>query len=318
MPGETTADRVHILMGLHNGAPNLAEQLQSFAAQSHAAWDLTVSDDGSADDGPRIVREFAARMAPAGHRIELVAGPQAGFAANFLSLIAAVPKPAGWLALSDQDDVWLPHRLARGLAALRALPAEQPALYCSRTWITDPVLGQRRLSARFARPPGFRNALVQNIVAGNTILLNPAAGALARRAAPGAAAVPGLVAHDWWIYQLITGVGGSVIHDPEPTLLYRQHGQNLIGANDGWRARKRRIRQLLSGVFADWNTANIGALMAAGVQLTDENRALLDTFAARRREPLWGRLRLLTSLRLYRQGRLGQAALWLAVLMGRV
>lgn len=318
MSDPKTTDRVHILMGLHNGASDLEAQLQSFAGQSHTAWDLTVSDDASSDAGPDIVRDFATRMRSAGHRVDLVAGPVAGFAANFLSLIARPPDNGSWLALSDQDDVWLPDRLARGIRALRALPADMPTLYCSRTWITDAALQQRRLSARFARPPGFHNALVQNIVAGNTILLNPAAAALTCRAAAEAARVPGLAAHDWWCYQLITGVGGAVVHDSEPTLLYRQHANNLIGANDSWRARGRRIGMLLSGEFADWNTANIAALGASAARLTDENRAVLQRFAGLRGRPLLARIRDFAALGLYRQGRLGQAALWLALLLGRV
>ena len=312
------AERICILMGARNGAADLPAQLDSFAAQSHGRWDLIVSDDGSTDASREIVRDFAARMRAAGRRVTLTEGPRRGFVANFLGLIGQAPPAARWLALSDQDDVWLPDRLARGLAALTALPEDRPALYCSRTWITDADLVRRRLSMRFARRPGFLNALVQNIAAGNTILLNPAAAALARAAAPAAAAVPGLAAHDWWLYQLVTGVGGTVIHDPEPTLLYRQHAENQIGANDGWRARMSRLRMLLGGRFADWNAANIAALETAAAHLTDDNRAALARFAALRGLPLVARVRAFAALGLYRQSPLGQAALWLAVLLGRI
>ena len=208
-------------------------------------------------------------------------------------------------------------RLAEAEAALAALPADRPALYCSATLIVDAQLRNRRPSARFVRPPGFRNALVQNIASGNTILLNRAATRLARTAAPQAARVDGLAAHDWWLYQLITGVGGTVIHDPEPTLLYRQHSENLIGANDGWRARMSRISMLLGGRFSDWSDANIAALRMPGVPLAAENRVLLDRFAAMRGKPLMSRLAEFAALGLYRQGRPGQIALWLAVLLGK-
>jgi len=53
-----------------------------------------------------------------------VAGPKRGAAANFLSLLRRAPErtPEGhWLAFSDQDDVWLPDKLSRGIAALEAL-----------------------------------------------------------------------------------------------------------------------------------------------------------------------------------------------------
>lgn len=321
-PGQTAppgADqgRICILMGLHDGAANLAAQLDSFAAQSRGGWDLIVGDDGSSDAGPDMVRAFAARMAPEA-RVDLVEGPCAGVVANYLSLIAQVPGNAGWLALSDQDDVWLPDRLARGVERLSALPADVPAIHCSATLITDARLGNARASPPVPRAPGFRNALVQNIASGNTILMNRAALDLAREAAPGAAQVAGLVVHDWWLYQLITGVGGTVIFDPEPSLLYRQHDRNTIGANDGWRARWLRIRLLLAGRFATWNDANIAALEQVADRLTPENRDTLARFAALRRAPLWQRLRGFSALGLYRQRRSGQVALWLAVLLGRL
>ncbi|MDJ0823599.1 MAG: glycosyltransferase [Paracoccaceae bacterium] len=310
--------RGHILLATCNGAQFLPNQLDSLAGQSIRDWDMTASDDGSRDDSAGLLHAFAARMQAEGHDVTLRQGPGRGFAAHFLDLIAGTPKTACWLALSDQDDVWLPDRLARGLAALSELPDDRPALYCSRTWIVEADLGRRRLSAPLRHAPGFRNALVQNIASSNTTLLNRAAADLARAAAPEAASVPGLAAHDWWLYQLITGAGGQVVHDPEPTLLYRQHGGNQIGANDGWKAQLYRIGFLLSGRFAAWNSANIAALSASAERLTAENRQILRRFAALRDLPLLPRLREMAALGLYRQGRLSQAALWLALVLGRL
>lgn len=317
MSGSNAADRVCILMGIYNGAEHLGAQLQSFAEQTQDRWDLIVGDDGSRDAGPDMVRDFAARMAPLGSKVTLVDGPCAGFVANFLALIAEAPA-TDWLALSDQDDVWLPDRLARGIAALTPLPRDTPALYCSRTWVTDSDLGNRRLSPDYAKPPGFANALLQNIAGGNTILLNRAAADLAREAAPAAAEVSELPAHDWWLYQLITGVGGTVVRDVAPTLLYRQHGGNQIGENTSWQAWKMRIAMVRSGRFQRWIDANIAALRLVRARLTPENRALLDRLEALRSLPLIPRIRAFAGLGLYRQGRIGQAALWLAVFWGKL
>ena len=59
-------------------------------------------------------------------------------------------------------------------------------------------------SPRFRAAPGFGNALVQSIAGGNTMLFNPAAKALLEAARPAA-----VVAHDWWIYLLVSGAGGT-------------------------------------------------------------------------------------------------------------
>ncbi|MDU8914057.1 glycosyltransferase [Aestuariicoccus sp. MJ-SS9] len=303
---------VAILMAVYNGGALLRDQLSSIAAQDHADWRLLASDDGSSDNSRAVLEAFAAE----GHDVTVLDGSGQGGCANFMSLVARMgdhAAPESWLAFSDQDDVWLPDRLSRGIAALDGI--EGPALYCSRTWVTDADLRGRRLSAARPRAPSFANALVQNVVAGNTILLNAEAARLAQAAVHEAGRV---VVHDWWIYQLITGAGGRVVHDDAPTLLYRQHGANQIGANDAWRARARRIRQLLRGDFAQWNAVNIAALRASAHRFTPENRTLLEDFAAMRGLPFARRLAAFARLPVYRQSVPAQAALWLAALLGRL
>lgn len=305
--------RVTILMGVHNGAAHLAAQLDSFARQSHADWRLVASDDGSADGSREIVEAFARGQPPG--RVELIAGPGRGHAANYLQMLRRLPAGGSdWLAFSDQDDVWLPERLAMGIAALRDIAG--PALYCSRTLICSQTLEGQRLSPHRPRPPGFRNALVQNIASGNTTLLNPAG---ARLLADAARRIGTTVVHDWLAYQVISGAGGRVVHDDRPSLLYRQHGGNAIGANDGLRAKLRRMRMLMDGTMRDWNTVNLAALHAIRDLLGEEERAVAEAFAALRREPgMVRRLRLFRRLGLYRQTRSSTLALWWGVLAGRV
>lgn len=311
----TPAPPVAILMAVYQGGDNLPAQLDSFARQDHAGWHLLASDDGSRDAGPAILRAFAAD-----HPVTLLRGPGQGSAPNFLSLIRASADhaPAGaWLAFSDQDDVWLPDRLSRGIAALS--PLEGPALFCSRTWVTDAALKGRRLSAPRPRPPGFANALVQNIVAGNTILVNAEGAALLRAAAADlVAAGRGVLMHDWWIYQVMTGAGGRVVHDDRPTLLYRQHEANEVGANDSAQAKAKRLWKLLRGDFRAWNTINIAALRTSGHRLTPENRAVLEAFARGRDGGPGARLATVRRLGLYRQSRASTWALWLSAALKRM
>lgn len=311
--------RTAILMGLYDGAPFLGAQLHSFADQTVLDWDLTVSDDGSQDTGPRMVADFARKQQARGRSVTLVDGPGRGVAANFLSLLAGLAEGTEWVALSDQDDVWLPSRLELGQKALSSVPSEVPALFGSATWIVEEDLSGRCQSPRFSRPPGFRNALVQSIAGGNTMLLNRAGAELARAAAAEALAaecVP--VTHDWWLYQLISGAGGQVIRSEQPTVLYRQHGSNLFGTNRGPRARLKRWKMITSGDLAIWIACNARALSVSAHRLTPENRALLERFTHIRSQDMVSRLRSLRDLGVYRQGRAGQAALWLAAALGRL
>lgn len=302
-----------ILLGLHNGACWLAEQLDSFAAQQGVRWRLLASDDGSTDGTCDIVRAFAQAQPAA--QVTLIDGLQRGPGQNFLHLLRQTPADAGFVALSDQDDVWLPGKLARALAMLGGADDGVPSLYCGRTIICDRTLRQVGLSPLFVRPPSFRNALTQSIGGGNTMVLNRAGLALARAAAAEAGPI---VMHDWWLYQLVSGAGGRVIYDAEPQVLYRQHGGNQVGANASLAARARRMRMLARGVLRDWNDINIAALRASGHRLTPENLALLEAFAAARALPLRQRLPALRALGLYRQTRAGEMSYFWAAAAGLV
>ena len=59
-----------------------------------------------------------------------------------------------------------------------------------------------------------------------------------------------VVLHDWWLYQLVSAAGGAIRYDPQPVIKYREHSNNLIGPNLGWRARFIRICMALTGAFA--------------------------------------------------------------------
>ena len=128
----------------------------------------------------------------------------------------------------------------------------------------------------------------------------------------------GVVSHDWWAYQLITGAGGTICYDQTPTVLYRQHGENLIGANDTFLASLGRMRRVVRGQFRDWNTANIAALNRVRPWLTDEAKETLDSFVRAREGSLAGRLRALRHSGVSRQRRRGTAALWFAALLNRL
>ena len=162
--------------------------------------------------------------------------------------------------------------------------------------------------------PGFRNAMVQNILGGNSTVLNAAAVALLRRFGQ----PPGLFFHDWWIYLAITAAGGTVIIDAEPVLIYRQHAANALGTNAGGRAFARRLRQVMGREYHAWQRANIRALGAAAPLLTAENRAILHAYAgAAERQGLAQGLAILR-LGLRRQTAAGTALILLLALLHRL
>jgi glycosyltransferase involved in cell wall biosynthesis len=305
---------IRILMGTFQGAVYLQDQLDSFVAQSHADWSLWVSDDGSSDATRALLTRFA-RTHP-DREIRVFNGPGRGAAANYLSLLAhpALPRDGACLALSDQDDVWMPDRLEAALGRLRTCPATGPVLYAANTVLTDARLQPIRQIRTRGSQTGFHNALVQNVVAGNTIVLNPVAATLARAARP-ATPVP---FHDWWLYLLITGAGGKVAYDKAQRLFYRQHGCNTLGAHRGPGPALHRMARVMDGTYRAWVGANLTALRQLEDHLTPENRArvasLAGTFDQRGRR----RLRSLRQAGVQRDSPLGQRALSVMALTGRI
>lgn len=302
-------ERVTILLCTYQGGRWLEAQLNSYLAQSHEAWDLWVSDDGSTDETRALIAAFADRV-QARHTVRLLEGPRQGSGANFLSLLSRGDLPEGMLAVSDQDDVWLPHKLARGVEHLRGIKG--PALYGAASLHVDQDLKVTGHSIRQKRPPSFRNALLQNVVSGHSTMLNPEAAALLRRFGP----PKGVLWHDWWLYQLITGLGGTVVIDPEPVLMYRQHGGNVMGGYSGFGARLHRLRQILLGEFGGWFEDNLRALSAIAPHLAPENREMVKALLAapKGRE----RARLMRSLGLHRQGQAETKIMLTAARLGRI
>jgi glycosyltransferase involved in cell wall biosynthesis len=309
--GDIATAHVAILMGTRDGAAFLPDQLRSLADQSHANWSLVVSDDGSRDITRAIAERFAAAHP---QRVVVRAGPQRGATVNFLSLATDPAIAADVFAFCDQDDVWHADKLTHALARLGTVPAGVPALYCGRTELMTEDGRSYGLSPLFRRPPSFRNALVQNLGGGNTMVFNRAAKALAE-----AAGAQDVVLHDWWLYQLVAGADGVVLYDPQPMVKYRQHPGNLIGSNQGGPARLLRLRLMLGGRFRDWNATNIAALRRLPAHLiTPENRRVLDLFAAAREGSLSKRLASLRRSGVYRQTMLGNLGLIAAAALNRL
>ena len=100
--------KVSVVLATFNGDKWIGEQLASIAEQTLTPDELIVSDDASQDDTLEMVRRFAA-SAPFPVTV-LDNADNVGFARNFERALA---KCSGDLVfLADQDDVWLPQKIA--------------------------------------------------------------------------------------------------------------------------------------------------------------------------------------------------------------
>ncbi|MDP2805323.1 MAG: glycosyltransferase family 2 protein [Gallionellaceae bacterium] len=223
--------RVAIVMATYNGGRFVEEQIRSIQAQSYQAWVLYVRDDGSRDDTVQKVLKIGLED----HRIKLVRdelGSQ-GAKGNFSSLMkVALEDGADYLFLADQDDVWLPEKLAIMLGVMYKLETNSdestPLLvHCDLMVVNDELELTANSFVNLSRlTPGTAELgvfLCQNQVTGCACLINRA---LLELTVP----VPNsVIMHDWWCALLASAVG-KIEFIPKPLVIYRQHGGNVIGA----------------------------------------------------------------------------------------
>ena len=221
--------RISVALCTHNGARYVAEQVQSILDQTLPPDELVLSDDASTDDTVAIVR-----AALAGHpHIDLIVfenNPALRVTRNFEQAVLACT--GDLIALSDQDDRWMPDRLER-IAEVFAARPDVLLVHSDARLVDDAgaplgatlfeVLGVSDAEiAAIDEGRAFDALLRRNLVTGATTVLR---GSLVRYAAP----FPTSWVHDEWLAIIASIVGRTVVLR-EPLIDYRQHGGNQIGA----------------------------------------------------------------------------------------
>jgi glycosyltransferase involved in cell wall biosynthesis len=303
---------VAILMCTYDGDEYLEEQLDSIQNQDFKNWTLFVNDDGSEDKTLDILKRYQKKWGT--KKLHIRKGPQKGFCQNFLQIINDKRINADLYFLSDQDDVWMPHKLSHTIKKISKLDAAKPILYCARTTYVSSdakrILGQSDL---FLKPPSFKNAFIQSIAGGNTMAFN---GQLKRFVQKYPKA--DVVSHDWWLYILNELVGGKTLYDRESTILYRQHNKSLVGANTGFIAKMKRLRMLVNGTYRVYNTKHINVFSKFSIKGIKSNINLIDQFYILRDKPIKERCRMIGKLGIYRQTWDGHLALYLGAILHKL
>ena len=296
---------VNILLSTYNGEQFLGQQLESLFRQSFSNFTILVRDDGSADQTVQLIRDCRDQ------RLVLIEeGPHLGVVGSFLRLLTLADPGADYYAFCDQDDIWMPHKMERALNRLGLLKDHPVVLYCSRQILVDEALNILGQSPKYPRGPNFRNALVQNIATGCTVVISRGARELLLRPSP-----PDIVMHDWWMY-LVVSAFGKVIFDAEPTVYYRQHRENVVGSRVRWMKKwQRRCYLFFSESYFDRIIRQVHSFVHLyGDDLSDEQRRLIDRFLNFRAN-LQSRIGYFLKPDVFLQNRLDQALFRLAFLI---
>jgi rhamnosyltransferase len=141
---------------------------------------------------------------------------------------------SNYFAFADQDDVWNKDKLAAAVARLKQYDAHSPNLYgCPFVPVNEQLVPLPYRQGVYYNTMG--EACVINMMLGCTMVFNRSAVELFLQAKT--TDIPCL--HDEWLYKACLAVGGNVCYDSEPHILYRQHGNNVVGFKLGFLVRWR-------------------------------------------------------------------------------
>jgi glycosyltransferase involved in cell wall biosynthesis len=348
---EVPLHTVHILMATCQGEAYLEQQLKSIEDQSYGQWVLHFSDDGSSDQTLNILKAFKARIEQGGQpnprehliqdgvepapmnavadsnlqqrRVYLYEGPRKGSTENFMHLVRLIAKEerlssGDLLAFADQDDVWLDAKLARAvewhLNARRQDEKlnEPPMLYAGKPYLVDEGLRVLGLSKTPIGPLSFNAALVENVLSGNTMVMNKVLVELLALVQ-----ISHSVWHDWSAYLVATACSGVLYFDEEPGVYYRQHGKNVIGVKTGLRQILSRGRWVFKGRYKTWMQTNLKGLGDLEHAMAPGPQDLKRRFEALRAEKrIWRRFLKTRQLSLRRQNPMIQVVLYVGLVLG--
>lgn len=260
---------VLILLSTYNGERFLREQLDSLFSQKGVTVKVLVRDDGSRDTSVSILEEYAQRT---GHLI-IIKGENVGATRSFLALQdEALKYEADYYAFCDQDDIWLEDKLITAVNILENKSnSDRPALYMSAYQMVDTSLN--KISTAIKQPRlTLPSALISNCATGCTMVFN-------RSLLHASACVSedSIIMHDYWMYLVCLALEGFVYYDTTPHILYRQHGNNVIGGlNESFcnRWATRTIKLFKPGDCYKSKLAK-KLLFAKESQLSNENREYL-------------------------------------------
>lgn len=223
-----STDKIAILMATYNGEKYICQQIDSILSQTCKDWELYIHDDGSTDNTIAVVESYVEKYP---NKIHLIDGKSTGGAKyNFFYMFGQVEAP--YYMTCDQDDVWLDKKIELTYDKMLTIEnkADVPCLVYTELRVVDSELntiadtmsGYQSLDCHKRTINQF---ILQNSVTGCTMMVNRALRDKMLRITD----IDNTIMHDWWA-ALVAAQFGKTAFINEPTILYRQHGDNSLGA----------------------------------------------------------------------------------------
>ena len=215
---------ISIAMATYNGAKFITRQLDSIYGQTYRPLEVVAVDDCSDDETPAILDEYRKR-----YGLRIVRNTtRLGFMKNFEKAISLCS--GEYIALSTQDDIWLPHKIERLVSSIgtASLICSDVSLIDERDTVIVPSLQKALHIPVPHRENQFTTLAFLDYVRGCTSMFHRS---LIGRALP----IPeAAMSHDWWLGICATRLHG-VMYLPERLTLYRRHTTNTVGVHELWK-----------------------------------------------------------------------------------
>lgn len=202
---------VSIALCTYNGERFLSQQLESILNQSYPNFELVIVDDNSTDATIQIINSFLPNPKIHLHRNE----KNLGYAANFGNALHLCK--GEYVALADQDDIWLAEKIETLVAGIKGLSG----IYHNSAFMTDDgTLTGIKLSDKVHFVSGKipESLLLYNYLAGHTLMID-------REVLKHALPIPKGIYHDWWLAFACMNLHG-LNYIEKPLVHYRIHDSN--------------------------------------------------------------------------------------------
>lgn len=217
--------RVLVLLSTYNGNQYIREQIETILNQEAVTVGLLIRDDGSEENFIKSLKEYEKYG-----NVKIYYESNIGCAWSFLKLVDYAYdriEEYDYFAFSDQDDVWLPEKLRIACDVLKKMDGKRPCMYCSNVQAVDAQLNI--IGTRWDKDETFitkPQSLVCSMSHGCTMLFNRKVIEMYHDYPPQRVNL-----HDLWIMHMCMFFG-EIYYDNNPYILYRQHGNNVLGAKN--------------------------------------------------------------------------------------
>lgn len=236
--------RVVVLLAAHNGLTYIKEQLASIFSQIDVSLIVYVSIDKSTDG----TEDFLLSMAEREERLKLLPlGHSFGSPGlNFYRLIKEVDFLSyDYIAYSDQDDIWETDKIFRQIRLLEISQAEG---------VSSNVIafgdGLKDKIVKKSQPQKIFDFIFESAGPGCSFLMSPnLVNKVYEQLISETSVANTVLMHDWLTYSICRAHSMKWVIDSIPSLKYRQHQNNVIGANLGLKSILARYKKIKNGWY---------------------------------------------------------------------